>query len=94
MESALNEILSGEILFVFAFVMTDFSWSPRSTFAKLFSGVICAGLTFLLIRCDMYKEAYYLGVVIVGFISFVIDKLYFTLKYKNNKEGETINADK
>ena len=88
MESALNEIFAGEMLFVFAFVMTDFTWSPRSTLVKILSGASCASLTFLLIRKNMYTDAYYLSVIAVGFIGFILDKLFFTLKYRKFTKKE------
>lgn len=93
MESAINEILSGDLLFVFAFVMTDFSWSPRFTFVKFLSGVVCAGLTFIFLRANMYNDAYYLSTVLAGFMAFVFDKLFFTFKFRNYKKGENSNAD-
>jgi electron transport complex protein RnfD len=93
MESAINEILAGDLLFVFAFVMTDFSWAPRSTLIKFLTGVLGAGVTFLLIRAGVYTDAYYVGIVLIGFISFTLDKLFFKFKYLSQKKGETLNAD-
>ena len=93
MESAVNEILAGEILFVFAFVMTDFSWSPRSTFIKFISGALSAVITIQLLRVGMYSDAYYVGITSIGFVSFILDRLLFTIKHSNYKKGETLNAD-
>ncbi len=89
MESALSEMFAGEMLFVFAFVMTDFTWSPRATIIKSLSGILCAALTFYLIRSGMYTDAYYLSPVVIGFLSFVLDRLYFTFKYKKYAKGES-----
>ena len=63
-ETALYEILSGDVLFVAFFALTDFATSPKTSAGKYIKGIICAILTFVLRRIGFTADGVFISVLI------------------------------
>ncbi len=69
------EIFSGSLLFVAAFLLTDYSTAPKNTLAKIFYGVVCGIFCMLMRTVGTYEEAACFAVLMANAFSPAIQSL-------------------
>lgn len=74
-ETAMYEIMSGEIIFAAVFALTDFAALPESSQGKYAKGALCAILTYILRRCGFTADAVFLAILISDVISALFSKI-------------------
>lgn len=70
-ESAMYELLSGEVLFACAYVVTDYASGPRSYFGRFMKGILCALLTFIFRRFGFAAESVFLSLICTNIVTYV-----------------------
>ncbi len=86
MESAIIELLSGEILFVSIFALSDYSSAAKSFIGKIACGAACAVLTFVLRKNGFVSESVFISVTTVQIVAFCAKLIYSKakeIKYAN-----------
>ena len=85
-ESAIFELLAGEILFAAAFILTDFSSSPKSVSLKFIQGAVCALITFALRQIGYATDSVFLAVLCTNMISHIVSEVIYVIREVKNEK--------
>ena len=68
------QLMSGGLIFGAVFMATDYVTSPITTFGKLFFGIGCGGLTFILRQFGIYPEGVSFAILLMNLLTPYIDR--------------------